>query len=173
MFEKYLRALGKLDYVQGKDRPDVECILCGIRDNDPRVKSLKFYQDKLIFAVLNLYPYNPGHCMVVPNRHVLKFIELSKVEIDRIFRAIQGLQNLLDDLYNPHGYNMGMNQGENAGGSIKHVHFHLVPRFGAELGYIDIVGNTRIVVEGLDSVKKKFDENVDTYLNPDFFKEFE
>ncbi|MBD3193568.1 MAG: HIT domain-containing protein [Candidatus Lokiarchaeota archaeon] len=172
IFKKWLRALGKLEYVQGKNRPDVGCILCSIRDNDKRVKSLKYYQDELIFVTLNLFPYNPAHSMVVPKRHVLNFTDLKKEEIIRISRAIQGLQMMLNDLYNPHGYNIGLNQGINAGGSIKHLHFHVVPRYGAELGYIDIVSKTRIVVEGLESVKKKLETKVSNYLNKDFFMDF-
>ncbi len=173
MFNKWLRALGKLDYVQGKARPNVECILCAIRDDDERVKSLKVYQDPLIFVVLNIYPYNPAHMMVVPMRHVLKLIDLTKTELNHILRAIQGLQFLLDDLYSPHGYNMGVNQGRNAGGSIEHLHFHLVPRYGSELGYIDIVGKTRVVPEGLDAVKEKIDKKIHEYLNPEFFNNFQ
>lgn len=172
MFKNWLRALGKLDYVQGKNRSDVECILCAVKQDDKRVKSLKVYQDELIFVVLNIYPYNPAHMMVVPNRHVTRFIDLTRKEIEHIFRAIQGLQLLLNELYHPHGYNMGMNQGKNAGASIEHLHFHFVPRYGAELGYIDIVGKSRVVPEGLDAVKKKIDAKIHEYLNPDFFETF-
>ncbi len=164
--------MGKLDYVQGKDRPKVDCILCCIRDNDPRVKSLKVYQDDLVLIVLNLYPYNPGHLMVVPKRHILKFVDLTKEEIVHFFRTIQGLQLLLDSLYNPKGYNVGMNQAREAGASIEHLHFHIVPRFGSELGYIDIVGNTRVVPEGVESVKKKIDANLGKYINENWFKSF-
>jgi len=170
-FEDWLRALGKLEYVQGKDRPEVDCILCAVRDNYEGVENLKFYEDELIFICLNLYPYNPGHCMVVPNRHILTFQELNKGELVRVFRAIQGLQLLLDDLYSPKGYNIGFNEGL-AGASIPHIHCHLVPRYGSELGYIDIVGKTRVVVEGLDSVKKKLNENIHKYLNDEFFDSF-
>ncbi|TFG00898.1 MAG: HIT domain-containing protein [Promethearchaeota archaeon] len=172
MFKNWLRALGKLDYVQGKERPDVECILCAVRDNDDRVRILKIYQDDILFVCLNLYPYNPGHLLIVPIRHVKRYINLTRIEVMRISRAIQGLQHLLDDLYNPKGYNIGMNEGRIAGGSIEHLHFHLVPRYGEELGYIDIVGKTRIVVESLESVKKKLAHRIDTYLNEDFFSEF-
>jgi ATP adenylyltransferase len=172
MFKKWLRALGKLEYVQGDNRPEVECVLCSVRDDDKRVKSLKYYQDDLIFISLNLYPYNPGHSMVVPNRHVEDFINLTKEESQRIFRAIQGLEMMFNELYSPKGYNVGINQGKNAGGSIRHLHFHVVPRYGAELGYIDIVGKARVVVEGLDSVKKKMNENIDKFLNPEFFANF-
>ncbi|MFX1257298.1 MAG: HIT domain-containing protein [Promethearchaeota archaeon] len=167
-----MRALGKLNYVQGKDRPDVDCILCAIRDNDKRVVSLKVYQDNIIFIVLNLYPYNIGHLMVCLNRHVKNFTELTKQEIIHIFRTIQGLQLLLNDLYHPHGYNIGLNQGKEAGASINHIHWHIVPRFPSELGYIDIIGDARIVVEGLDSVKKKIEEKIGKYLNEKFFNNF-
>lgn len=171
MFEKWLQALGKLDYVQGKDRPKVDCILCAVKNEDKQVTSIKVYQDDLIFICLNIYPYNPGHCMVVPNRHVLRFIELTRKEVKRIFRAIQGLQMLFDDLYSPKGYNIGFNEGV-AGASIPHIHCHIVPRYGSELGFIDIFAKTRVVPEGLESVKKKLDENIDKYLNKDFFESF-
>ncbi|MCK4481541.1 MAG: HIT domain-containing protein, partial [Candidatus Lokiarchaeota archaeon] len=149
MFEKWIQALGKLDYVQGKARPNVDCILCAVRDNDERVRSLKIYEDNICFIVLNLYPYNPAHLMVVTQRHISKFIELVKDELIHITRTIQGIQLLLDDLYSPKGYNIGINQGRDAGGSIEHLHFHIVPRYGSELGFIDIVGNTRVLPEGL------------------------
>lgn len=172
IFKNWLQALDKLDYVQGKDRPEVDCILCAVRDDDERVKILKIYQDEILFVCLNLYPYNPGHLLVIPLKHIKEYRELSKQEILHISRAIQGLQMLLDDLYDPHGYNIGFNQGRDAGASIEHLHFHIVPRYGAELGYIDIVGKTRVVVEGLDSVKEKIDTNIDKYLNTEFFESF-
>jgi len=171
-FEKWLRALGKLDYVQGKTRPNVECILCAVRDNNEEVVSLKVYEDNLSFVVLNLYPYNPAHVMVVPNRHITKYTELTKEELLHNFRMIQGIQLMLDDLYSPRGYNIGMNQGKDAGGSIEHIHFHIVPRYGSELGFIDIVGKTRIVLENLESVREKLKKNINNYLNKEFFENF-
>ena len=110
--------------------------------------------------------------MVVPNRHVVKYTDLTKQELVHVFRMIQGLQLLLDDLYSPRGYNIGMNQGRPAGGSIEHLHVHVVPRYGDEIGYIDIVGNTRIVVEGLNSVQEKINKSIHKYLNKDFFDKF-
>lgn len=141
--------------------------------NDERVISLKIYEDKICFVVLNLYPFNPGHLMCVPNRHIIKYTDLKKEEIVHISRTIQGLQNLLDDIYHPQGYNLGINQGKDAGASIEHLHFHLVPRYGSELGYIDIFSKTRIVPEGLDSVRKKLMDNIDKFLNKEFFEKFE
>ena len=161
-----------MDYVQGKSRPKVDCILCAVRDNDERVVTLKIYEDDLIFISLNLYPYNPGHMMIIPNRHVISFLELTKEEVVHINRTIQGVQLLLDDLYTPKGYNIGINQGLVAGASIKHLHIHIVPRYSGELGYIDIVGKTRVVVEGLDSVKEKLIQNIHKFLNKEFYNNF-
>ena len=134
--------------------------------------SLKVYEDDLCFIVLNLYPYNPAHLMIVTRRHITKFLDLTKEELLHITRAIQGIQLLLNDLYNPKGYNIGINQGRNAGGSIEHLHFHLIPRYGSELGFIDIVGKTRVLPEGLEAVKKKIKENINKYLNREFFENF-
>jgi ATP adenylyltransferase len=172
VFKDWLRALGKLDYVQGKSRPDVECILCAVRDNDERVVTLKIYEDKFLFISLNLYPYNPGHLMIIPNRHITTFLELTKEEIMHINRTIQGIQLLLDFLYSPKGYNIGINQGIVAGASIEHLHVHIVPRYGAELGFIDIVGKTRVLPEGLDAVLKKLKLNIHKFLNKEFFSNF-
>lgn len=110
--------------------------------------------------------------MIVTQRHITKFLDLTKEELLHITRAIQGIQLLLNDLYSPKGYNIGINQGRNAGGSIEHLHFHLIPRYGSELGFIDIVGKTRVLPEGLEAVKKKIEENIHQYLNKEFFKNF-
>ena len=158
--------------MQGKARPNVDCILCAVRDNDDRVEILKVYEDDTCFIILNLYPYNPAHLMIVTQRHLTKFLELTKEEIIHINRAIQGIQLLLNELYNPKGYNIGLNQGRDAGGSIEHLHFHLIPRYGSELGFIDIVGKTRVLPEGLDAVKKKLEKKIHDYLNKDFFENF-
>ncbi|MFX1312965.1 MAG: HIT family protein [Promethearchaeota archaeon] len=172
VFKDWLQALGKLDYVQGKARPKVDCILCSVRDNDSRVKSLKIYEDDICFIVLNLYPYNPAHVMIVTKRHITKFLDLTKKEMIHLTRAIQGIQLLINDLYHPKGYNLGLNQGRVAGGSIEHLHIHLIPRYGSELGFIDIVGKTRVLPEGLEAVKKKIEQKIDKYLNKEFFKNY-
>jgi ATP adenylyltransferase len=110
--------------------------------------------------------------MIVTQRHITKFLELTKEELLHINRAIQGIQLLLNDLYNPKGYNVGFNQGRTAGGSIEHLHFHLIPRYGSELGFIDIVGKTRVLPEGLEAVKKKIEKNIGKYLTRKFFENF-
>ncbi len=110
--------------------------------------------------------------MVATSKHKTNLLELTKPEILHIFRTIQGLQLLLNDLYNPKGYNIGINQGRSAGGSIEHLHFHLIPRYGSELGFIDIVGKTRVLPEGLDAVKKKLESVIHKYLTKEFFESY-
>ncbi len=172
IFKKWLQALGKLEYVQGKARPNVDCILCAVRDNDKQVKTLKIYEDKICFVVLNIYPYNPAHLMVATTQHKTKILELTRSEILHIFRTIQGLQLLINNLYHPKGYNIGINQGKDAGGSIEHLHFHIVPRYGSELGFIDIFSETRVLPEGLEAVKKKLEKNIGNYLTKEFFENY-
>ncbi len=172
MFDRWLQAIGKVNYVRNKDRPDVECILCSIRDDDERVKIFKIYQDNVALVSLNAFPYNPGHLLVVPNRHIKSFQELTKQEIIHISRLIQGLQKLISDIFNANSFNIGINEGPNSGASIEHFHFHIIPRYNNELGFIDIVSNSRIVIEGLESVLKRYKEKINDYINKDYFKNF-
>lgn len=172
MFDRWLQAIGKVDYVRTKDRPDVECILCSIRDDDERVKIFKIYQDNVALVSLNAFPYNSGHLLIAPCRHIKSFQELTKSEIIHISRLIQGLQKLIVDLFNNTGFNIGINEGLNSGASIDHLHFHIVPRYDNELGFIDIVSNSRIVIEGLESVLKRYKEKINDYINKDYFKNF-
>jgi len=163
LFKDHLIAVGKLNYARGK-RPDVDCIMCAVRDDNPEVTSLKIYTEDLLFICLNLYPYNSGHLMVIPTRHVEKFEDLKESERNRLFEVVILCQNMLQDLFNPTGFNVGYNQGENSGASVKHIHVHVVPRYQAELGFIDIVGKTKIILESADDVKKKILPKISQYI---------
>jgi ATP adenylyltransferase len=173
MFERWIQALEKLDYVRKIDRPNVECILCSVRDDDMNVKNLKIYQDDVAFICLNLFPYNPGHLLIVPNRHIKSFRELDKSEALHITRLIQGVENLMEDVLNSKGFNIGINEGPNSGASIDHLHYHLVPRYPNELGFIDITSETRVVIEGLESIMKRLKERIGDHINNDFFMKYE
>ena len=83
--EKYVFVPDKLSYLKGKSRPQVECILCSVRDFEENVENLVVYQDELITVSLNLYPYNIGHLLLFPNRHVEDYRKLNSKENERIF----------------------------------------------------------------------------------------
>jgi ATP adenylyltransferase len=168
IFKHHLQAVGKLGYVKGTARPQVDCIMCCIRDDDPRVDSLKVFQDDQIFISLNKYPYNPGHLMVAPSRHVENFNELSDEERNYLFKRVMDCQRLLQDIFQPTGFNVGYNQGDFAGASIKHIHVHVVPRYKGELGFIDIIGDARVVPEGVESVRAKIEAKIAEYFLPEY-----
>jgi ATP adenylyltransferase len=144
---KNLFVPNKMDYARGKKRPDVECILCAIISGDERVEKLEVYQSELFFVSLNLYPYSPGHLMVFPKRHIVDIRELTSEEVEQLHNLQNLCLNVLDKVYSPHGYNIGYNIGSAAGASIQHLHLHIVPRYQRELGFIDIIGGAKIIVE--------------------------
>jgi ATP adenylyltransferase len=164
LFQKNLHAIGKLKYVQELRTSKIDCILCEIINDSSKVQVLKIQQDDLMAISLNLYPFNPGHLMVFPIRHIVDFRELNEKEIIHLSKLIAKCQDMLTEMYNPTGFNIGFNQGNAAGASIKHLHVHVVPRFNRELGYIDIIGKTRVVVEDVHSVFEKMKKLAPKYF---------
>ena len=143
---KHLFIPSKIDYVRGK-RPHVDCILCAIISRDSRVTDTSLYNNSLITVALNIYPYNPGHLMVFPNRHIEDLSELSSEEVMEMHRLAILYMKIIRELYHSQGFNIGYNLGEAAGASIKHLHLHIVPRFRNELGFVDIIAGSKIFVE--------------------------
>jgi ATP adenylyltransferase len=146
-FDSYLWIPTKAGYVKGEEKPKVECILCSIRDLNPDVKSLEVHRDRGCISVLNLYPYNPGHLMVFPERHVLEPSELNREEALNLFDSINLAMRVLRERYDPRGFNVGYNIGDSSGASISHLHAHVVPRYASELGFVDIIGGSKILIE--------------------------
>jgi ATP adenylyltransferase len=144
----------KLNYVKGK-RPKVRCILCSIGKRSPKVKNLVVYETEGFTIALNLYPYNVGHLMIFPKRHVIDVRTLKKEEVLEIHRLAKMSLDILDELYKPSGYNLGYNIGSFSGASIEHIHLHIVPRYRNELGFIDIIGGSKIIVEEPSLTKEK------------------
>jgi ATP adenylyltransferase len=136
----------KLNYCQG-DRPKVDCILCSVLKKDPVVENLMVWETRQIAVALNLYPYNPGHLMVFPKKHVEDYEMLSPSLAAEIHKAAQKCLGILKAEYKPAGFNMGWNLGKQSGASIAHLHMHIVPRYQSEAGFMDLIGDTKIIVE--------------------------
>lgn len=136
----------KVGYVRG-EKPDVACILCSIISKDPRVKSLEVFRSAHFSVCANLYPYSPGHLLVFPKRHIEDVRDFTGVEAHELYQLEKKTLDILDKLYHPHGYNIGYNIGEWSGNSIKHLHLHIVPRYMNELGFVDIITESRIIVD--------------------------
>ncbi|MBI4576235.1 MAG: HIT domain-containing protein [Planctomycetes bacterium] len=139
-------AAGKLDYIQGR-RPAVPCILCAIVGRDRRVRRLLVHEGSAFLVCLNLYPYNPGHLMAFPRRHLEDLRELRAGEVLALDRTVRLCLDVLDRVYRPAGYNIGWNLGRPAGASIAHMHQHVIPRYDHELGVMDLIGGKRVIVE--------------------------
>lgn len=145
MEHNYFFNFAKMDYVQS--RRAAGCVLCGVRDHDSAVVDLTVLHDELVVAAVNLYPYNPGHLLLFPTRHVEDVRELSEAEDRCLSETIRRLLDALDRTYRPQGYNIGYNMGLAAGASIRHLHMHVIPRYPAELGIADLIGGKRVLVE--------------------------
>lgn len=141
----YFYNFDKMAYIRGT-RPE-GCILCLIRDGDPHVIDLTVFADELYTVTVNLYPYNPGHLMIFPNRHIVDVRELDHEEERRLTDLSRRFLDLLDRTHQPSGYNIGYNMGLSAGASIDHLHLHIIPRYPREIGIADLVAGKRVLVE--------------------------
>jgi ATP adenylyltransferase len=141
----YFFATGKLEYLRGK-KPE-GCILCLIRDGSPDVVNLTVWEDELFIVTVNLYPYNPGHLMVFPRRHLEDIREYSSEEEIRLQSVVRFCLDTLDRTHGASAYNIGYNMGLTAGASIGHLHLHIIPRYPREIGISDIIAGNRVLVE--------------------------
>ncbi|MFQ3548035.1 MAG: HIT domain-containing protein [Termitinemataceae bacterium] len=131
--------------MKGK-RPE-GCILCLVTAGSDEVMNLTVYKAQDVTVCLNLYPYNPGHLLVYPNRHVKDIRELTLAEILSINSILRLALTVLDREYQPSGYNIGCNMGLNAGASIEHLHYHIIPRYPREVGIAELLAGKRVLVE--------------------------
>lgn len=127
------------------------CVLCDISNQDVEdPQSLLVYKDKLTFIVLNLYPYNNGHLMVVPYRHTSDFLTLTPEENSEIMKNLQKCEKALRSCMNPEGFNVGANIGKAAGAGIDdHIHFHIVPRWNGDTNFMPALGEVKVISQDL------------------------
>jgi ATP adenylyltransferase len=141
-------------YVTSAADGDTACIFCDT--TDPGRDELILVRGRVSFVVLNLYPYNSGHLMVVPNRHVPSLQSLTVEERDELMRFARDAEVALNEAYIPQGINVGINLGRSAGaGVVDHLHIHLVPRWAGDTNFMSVIGETRVLPEDLTTTKKR------------------
>jgi len=150
-FKEYIFT-DKIDYV--KKKKSNECIFC---KND-RLMDTFIHESDQILVILNKYPYNPGHLMIVPKRHVEDIEDLSDPELLKLFHLIKLSKRVLTTTHSPQGFNIGINLGKAAGGSVGHLHVHVVPRYKSELNFLEVTSGTRVIVEKLEDTRKKIQD---------------
>ena len=147
----------RMAYIRGADKPVGEgaegCPFCRI-PRLPDDDALIVARGSLVYAVLNLYPYNAGHLMVVPYRHVADYPDLTDGETVELARFTQRAMQVVRGVSAPHGFNIGMNQGEVAGAGIAaHLHQHVVPRWGGDSNFMPVIGDTKVLPELLGQTR--------------------
>ncbi|QWF84193.1 HIT family protein [Amycolatopsis sp. CA-230715] len=148
----------RLAYVQGADKADGDepkgCPFCRLVERDD-AEALILARGKLVYAVLNLYPYNPGHLMAVPYRHVADYTDLTPEETVELAEFTQRAMTVVRAVSGAHGFNIGMNQGVIAGAGIAaHLHQHVVPRWGGDANFMPVVGHTKVLPQLLGQTRE-------------------
>jgi len=151
---KHVWAPWRMAYIQMKK---VEgCVLCEAPKRDNDIENYILFRGKKNYVIMNSYPYNPGHLMVVPYRHIANLEELTDEErhehIDIVSRSV----TVLKRLFAPGGFNLGTNIGKVAGAGIDdHVHTHVVPRWQGDTNFMPVIGDVRVIPEALAETYQK------------------
>lgn len=124
------------------------CIFCEFSKLEPRRENLVLYKDVYGFVLMNKYPYNNGHIMVIPNAHVACFEDLNEQEYLGFSKLLKLSIKVIKDVYGPHGVNVGMNMGRVAGAGVDtHLHYHIVPRWNGDTNFMPIISETKVISE--------------------------
>ena len=140
----------RMAYIRGEGKPTgvLDCPFCLIPQMDDE-EGLVVARGETVFAVLNLYPYNAGHLMLVPYRHVPDYTDLTPTEVAELGEFTQTAMRVVRAVTGAHGFNIGMNQGSVAGAGIAdHLHQHAVPRWGGDTNFMPVIGLTRVLPQG-------------------------
>lgn len=148
----------RMAYLKGKSRPSHtepgdDCPFCVAPELDPD-ESLVVTRGQAAYVVLNLFPYNSGHLLVCPYRHVADYTDLIGEEVAEVGALTQQAMAALRRVSNAHGFNIGMNQGSAAGAGIAgHLHQHVVPRWGGDTNFLPVIGATKTISQLLTETR--------------------
>jgi len=136
----------RMQYIR-EDRED-GCIFCNRIERDDDRNDLILHRGEYGFIIMNLYPYNNGHLMAAPNRHLGDITEMTDEESGELFSLVQLSVKMLKNTMNPHGFNIGINMGKVAGAGVEdHIHVHIVPRWMGDTNFMPVVGEVKVISE--------------------------
>jgi len=149
----------RLEYLRGETGDD-SCPFCVATDRIGSDSDLVCHRGELAYVVLNLYPYNAGHLLVCPYRHVAIYTELNAAEVAEIGLLTQQAMLTLRAVSHAQGFNIGMNQGSISGAGIAdHLHQHVVPRWGGDTNFMPIIGGTKVLPQLLADTRELLSES--------------
>lgn len=152
---KQLWAPWRLEYIlkskeSRSSKKKHSCVFCAVQKGVPNSKNLVLHKVETAYVMMNKFPYNIGHLMVVPKRHISDFSKLSKNEHGEMGQLMNLSMKVLKKFYKPQGFNLGLNLGQAGGAGIReHLHYHVVPRWIGDTNFMPAVSSTRIMVEHL------------------------
>lgn len=153
MERKILWAPWRIKYIKGlSEKPG--CFFCDYRqDPDKDAENLVLWRTERCMVVFNKFPYNNGHLLIAPLRHIADFETAAEDELLELTKLIRECQKVLTASIAPHGFNVGMNFGRCAGaGMPEHLHIHIVPRWNGDTNYMHVVSDTDVISQGLDEL---------------------
>ncbi|MCI2415058.1 MAG: HIT domain-containing protein [Candidatus Aramenus sp.] len=132
------------------------CLFCDVIKEGNDKENLVVYRGEKAYVILNKFPYNPAHVMVVPYRHVSSIELLEEDEYRDLFKLVKKSVLVLKKVYGPEGFNIGMNIGRTAGAGIEsHIHVHVVPRWNGDANFMPVISNTKVISEMLETTYEK------------------
>ncbi len=150
---KYLWAPWRMNYILGGKKGG--CFFCRELKEKRQKKNLILCQGEYVFVVMNKYPYNNGHLMIVPKRHCLDLEDLDSCELKELFELLKTSARALKRALRPHGLNIGMNIGKAGGAGEDHLHLHIVPRWEGDTNFMPVMSETKIIPEYLEETYQK------------------
>jgi ATP adenylyltransferase len=141
----------RLAYVKDASKDsEQQCIFCAKPAADDDEANLIVHRGERCFVILNLFPYTNGHLMIAPYEHLATLGELDSDTVAEMMALAQRAMSVLEDRYEPHGYNVGFNQGRVAGAGVEHhIHMHVVPRWGGDTNFMPVLADTRVMPQTL------------------------
>jgi ATP adenylyltransferase len=142
-----------MDYILQKKKKG--CIFCIKPKQGEDEKNLILWRGNYTFVIMNKFPYNNGHLMVVPKRHCIELDQLGDEEIHELSSVLKASLKVLKGCLHPHGFNLGMNIGKAGGAGEEHIHFHILPRWAGDTNFMPVLSETKIIPEYLDRTYQK------------------
>jgi ATP adenylyltransferase len=155
---EHLHAYWRMEYIEAPRLPEGADVFTALPNLGDDAKALIIHRTKLSYLMLNRYPYNPGHLLAIPFRAVTDLTELDAAERADLMDAIIFGKDVLRAAVNPNAFNIGFNLGAAAGGSIPHLHGHIVPRWNGDTNFMPVIGKTRVLPQSLEAMYARLKE---------------
>jgi ATP adenylyltransferase len=161
MWVQYLKTLWapwRVAFIAGKKEKG--CIFCNKPTEQKDGKNMIFGRREKVFGMMNKYPYNSGHLLIAPYRHVTCMEDLQAEEWTDLLHLLQDSIKALGNQMHPEGYNIGFNVGKASGAGFEHIHLHIVPRWAGDTNYMPVLSETKVIPEHLNETFRKVKEGL-------------